>query len=140
VNFDLPPERRRDFSGSLCQLLRYETGCPHARSLADVCRSLPHNSPPEPNCPPPVNEKSIWELLVNNYRFEVARRYVPGPGATATSEWWVRCFHRRCDPCLKAAGLPPPPSGVAWQSRGRHAGRSRSMESEEPPAQNLGRG
>lgn len=116
ADFNLPAGLRRNYSGSLCGLLRYKTAHPHVLSLADCVRALPHNAPEQPNLAPPVNEETIWELLVNNRRYELARRWTPGEGATATSAWWVRSFNRKCRRCLNEAELPDPPSGVAWQS------------------------
>ena len=79
---------------------------------------LRRNAPQEPNWPRPVNEETIWELLVNNKRYELAQRWMQGAGATATSAWWVRCFNRRCARCMKEAELPYPRSGVASQTYG----------------------
>lgn len=129
ADFTLSEDLRIAYSHWLCLHLRYRTAHPHALALDDCVQWLSWYAPPD--LPPPVTDKTVWELLVNNWRYELAREWprgVPGvchmglwlplglPGAAKPSSWWVRCFNRRCRRCLREAKLPAPRSGVSWQS------------------------
>ena len=99
--FKLQPIDRRFYSGALTSLLRRGTPCPHARPFASIFPYLKRNQSPAPNLPTPVNQDTVWDILVNNPHFELARRW--SPEAEAQMEpgiWYVRVTNPKW--CLKS--------------------------------------